>query len=575
MHTMKLPPQTYARVVIACLTVLFCTSATPRLEAQTLPDLAWVVQAGGTDSITNNHHLAVDSIGNTYVTGEYEGSFTFGIGEPEETTLSGEGSFVARYDNAGALVWVKRIAVDASSYGIAVDSAGNVSVAGTFRQSTTFGEGGATATTLTSAGNVDIFVARYDNAGALLWAKQAGGAGYDQASGVAIDASGNSYITGYFRDSATFGAGDATATTLTSTGGPEIYLARYDSAGTLVWAKQAGGTASDRGEAIAVDAGGNSYLTGTFNDSAVFGAGEPTVTTLLDDGDGDMFLARYDSTGALVWAKRAGGTAPDSGKAIAVDAGGNSYLTGAFSASAVFGLGEPAMTTLTSSGEEDVFLARYDSSGTLLWAKQAGGASWDSGRDIHIDASGNSYVSGEFEDSAIFGPGESGQTTLVGVFGSGGNNGAFVAKYDSAGTLVWAKQPAGYTQASASDATGNVFVSGNFSGTVTFGADGSNPTTITSLGIGDDLFLLKYAGGPEISFDSLASLVDQFVTRPLVKRVLLAEVEFARQLSERGNTFMMNYILRVFVRGVSRLSGTVLTADQAATLTEVATGLMQ
>ena len=509
MHTMKLPPQTYARVVIACLTVLFCTSATPRLEAQTLPDLAWVVQAGGTDSITNNHHLAVDSIGNTYVTGEYEGSFTFGIGEPEETTLSGEGSFVARYDNAGALVWVKRIAVDASSYGIAVDSAGNVSVAGTFRQSTTFGEGGATATTLTSAGNVDIFVARYDNAGALLWAKQAGGAGYDQASGVAIDA----------------------------------------------W--------------------GNSYLTGTFNDSAVFGAGEPTVTTLLDDGDGDMFLARYDSTGALVWAKRAGGTAPDSGKAIAVDAGGNSYLTGAFSASAVFGLGEPAMTTLTSSGEEDVFLARYDSSGTLLWAKQAGGASWDSGRDIHIDASGNSYVSGEFEDSAIFGPGESGQTTLVGVFGSGGNNGAFVAKYDSAGTLVWAKQPAGYTQASASDATGNVFVSGNFSGTVTFGADGSNPTTITSLGIGDDLFLLKYAGGPEISFDSLASLVDQFVTRPLVKRVLLAEVEFARQLSERGNTFMMNYILRVFVRGVSRLSGTVLTADQAATLTEVATGLMQ
>ena len=578
MQTTKL--HIHSGLGIAFLTALFSTTAVPRVQAQTAPDLAWVVQAGGTDGDVYPADITVDSSGNTYVTGDFGGHFTFGKGQPNETTLfnhtTSDGSFLAKYDRAGALVWAKRVGAYAESAGIAVDSAGNSYVTGTFRGSATFGAGEATETALTSAAQVEMFLARYDSTGALVWAKQASGTSFDFSKSIDVDASGNSYITGYFDGSATFGAGGATATTLTSHGRDDIYLARYDSTGALVWAKQAGdadagGTDSDRAAGIRVDASGNSYITGYFGGAATFGAGGATATTLTSDGDSDIFLARYDSTGTLVWAKQAGGTSSDDGYAVDVDASGNSYITGYFGGAATFGAGGATATTLTSDGDSDIFLARYDSTGTLVWAKQAGGTSRDIGNRIYADASGNRYISGTFEGTAIFGPGEAGQTMLTGAFNG---NGTFVAKYDSAGMLVWAKQPAGYASATVVDAVGNIWVTGGFDGTLTFGADGSNPTTLTSTGL-SDLFLLQYAAGPEISFDSLAGLVRQFVTRPLIRTALLAEVAYAQRLSEHGNTALMNYVLRLFVQSVSQFSGTVLTGDQAAILIQVANGLMQ
>ena len=573
MQTTKL--QIHSGLGIAFLTVLFTTTAVPRVQAQTAPDLAWVVQAGGPDGDVSPADVTVDSFGNTYVTGDFGGPFTFGKGEPDETTLFNhtlsEGSFFAKYDGAGALVWARRVGANAEARGIAVDSGGNSYVTGTFRGSATFGAGEATETTLTSAAQVEIFLARYDSTGALVWAKQASGTSFDFGNSIDVDASGNSYITGYFDGSATFGAGGATATTLASSGQDDIFLARYDSTGALVWAKQAGGTDYDRAFHIRVDASGNSYITGYFEGSATFGAGGAAAATLTSDGDSDIFLARYDSKGALAWALRAGGASTDDGYAIDVDASGNSYITGYFNGTATFGAGGATATTMTSDGDSDIFLARYDSTGALVWAKQAGGTSRDISNRVYADASGNSYISGTFEDTAIFGPGEAGQTMLTGAFNG---NGTFVAKYDSAGMLVWAKQPAGYASATAVDAVGSVWVTGAFSDTVTFGAGGSNPTTLTSTGL-DDLFLLKYATGPEISFDSLANLVRQFVTKPLIKTALLAEVALARELSEHGNTALMNYVLRVFVYGVSQVSGTSLTAEQAAILIQVANGLMQ
>ena len=154
-----------------------------------------------------------------------------------------------------------------------------------------------------------------------------------------------------------------------------------------------------------MDAGGNSYITGYFDGSVTFGAGGTSATTLTSDGDSDIFLARYDSTGAFAWARRAGGTSTDDGYAVDVDASGNSYITGYFSGSATFGAGGTTATTLTSDGDDDIFLARYDSTGALVWAKQAGGTSRDVSRRVYADASGNSYISGEFEGTSHLRPG--------------------------------------------------------------------------------------------------------------------------------------------------------------------------
>ncbi|MGH8564958.1 MAG: SBBP repeat-containing protein, partial [Gammaproteobacteria bacterium] len=142
----------------------------------------------------------------------------------------------------------------------------------------------------------------------LVWARQAGGTSSDEARGIGVDGSGNSYVTGRFRDTATFGPGETNETMLTSAGGNDVFVAKYDSLGDLVWAKRAGGTSDDDGRGIAVDGSGNSYVTGFFPDTATFGPGETNETMLTSAGGNDVFVAKYDSLGDLVWAKRAGGT---------------------------------------------------------------------------------------------------------------------------------------------------------------------------------------------------------------------------------------------------------------------------
>jgi hypothetical protein len=317
--------------------------------------------------------------------------------------------------------------VDEAGYGIAVDGSGNSYVIGYFEGSATFGAGEANQTVLTADGNFDIFVAKYNSSGALQWAKRAGGADFDEAYGIAVDGSGNSYVTGYFEGSATFGAGEANQAVLTVAGSNDAFVAKYNASGALQWAKRAGGTGFVDGIGIRADSSGNSYVAGTFSGSATFGAGEANQTILTAAGSGfDIFVAKFNSSGAVQWAKRAGGTGSDEGYAIGVDGSGNSYVSGYFEGSATFGAGEANQTTLTAAGSGfDIFVAKYNSSGAVQWAKRAGGTDLELGYGIAVDGSGNSYVTGYFDGSATFGAGEANQTTLT----SAGGLDIFVAKF--------------------------------------------------------------------------------------------------------------------------------------------------
>ncbi|MDH3589388.1 MAG: SBBP repeat-containing protein [Gammaproteobacteria bacterium] len=384
-------------------------------------DLLWAKQAGGVSGEAGTG-IAVDGSGNSYVTGSFTNTATFGEVGNEITLASNDWNdiFIAKYDSSGDLVWAKQAGDPDATFandegnGIAVDGLGNSYVTGSFRGPGTFGEG-VNEVTLSGFGFEDIFIARYDSAGNLSWAKQAGGGNSDEGQGMAVDGSGNNHVTGQFQGSATFGEG-VNEVTLSSVGFDDIFIANYDSSGDLLWVKQAGGAGATDVLGIAVDGSGNSSVTGQFQGSATFGASEPNETTLTVAPNGGMFIARYDSSGALMWAEQAGGvTGSATGTGIAVDVSGNSYVGGEFSGSATFGI-----TVLTSAGSEDIFIAKYDGSGTPLWAEQAGGTSADLGRGIGVDGSGNGYVTGFFGGTATFDA-----TNLT----SDGEGDIFIAKY--------------------------------------------------------------------------------------------------------------------------------------------------
>jgi hypothetical protein len=339
------------------------------------------------------------------------------------------------------------------------------------------------------------------------WAKRVRGPGFNQdgtGADLVVDGSGNSYITGEFKNTSVFGGGEAGETTLTSDGDNDIFLAKYAVNGDLVWVKRAGGTFDDRGRSLALDSSGNVYVTGVFQGSVIFGSGETGETTLTTSGGSDIFVAKYTADGNLIWVTRAGGTDSDQGNSLGVDGSGNAYLTGNFRGIAIFGPGEISETTLTSAGDSDIFVAKYTAVGDLVWANRAGSTGSDFGKGLAMDSSGNAYVTGDFgepatfEDDgeeAIFGAGEAGETILS----NKGYSDIFVAKYTADGNLVWAKR-AGSTSFDRSrgiavSKSGNVYITG--SGQIETSQGGADE--IVSHPNSHPLFVAKYsASGNQI-----------------------------------------------------------------------------
>ncbi|MBI3248434.1 MAG: SBBP repeat-containing protein [Deltaproteobacteria bacterium] len=480
-------------------------------------DLLWAKKAGG-PATDEGYSITTDSSGNSYVTGRFQGSSVFGPGEGGQTTLVSGGLvdiFVAKYDADGLLVWVKRAGGEGTNEGhaITVDSSGNSYVTGFFQNTATFGPGEANETTFSAqGGNADIFIAKYNAAGTLQWAKQAGSGNGDtgvggfaeEGLGVGIDGNGNVYVTGFFQSTiVVFGPGETNETLINVPGGGrEIFLAKFNNAdGDLVWVTHAGGVGDDEGHALAVDSTGNSYITGSFQNTATFGT-SPNTATVTSAASGDVFVAKYDTTGALVWVKRAGGGSEDEGQGIAADGSGKSYVTGRFTGTNVtFGPGETNQTILSAGhgNDSDIFVAGFNMNGTLAWAKRAGGLSGtsgpspDEGTSITTDSAGNSYVAGFFNNTATFGPGETFQTALT---ASGVQEDIFVAAYSPTGTLAWARRAGGTNRDEGYGVavrSGEAHVTGRIQGAnVIFGLGETNQTTLNTSAA--DIFVAKYKG---------------------------------------------------------------------------------
>jgi len=363
----------------------------------------WTKQLG-TSSDDRGNSVTTDSSGNIYVTGSTRGGLDGNIHSGNDDI------FLVKYNSSGTKQWTKQLGTSSGDWGngVTTDSSGNIYMTGST-------EGGLDGNT--HFGKWDIFLVKYNSSGTKQWTNQLGTSSYDRGSGVTTDSSGNIYVTGY-----TKGGLDGN----TNSSGSDIFLVKFNSSGTKQWTKQLGTSSDDRGNGVTTDSSGNIYVTGYTDRS----------------GNENIILVKYNSSGTNLWTKQLGTSSDDWGNGVTTDSSGNIYVTG---------YTEDELDGNIHSGNDDIFLVKYNSSGTKQWTKQLGTSSNDEGSGVTTDSSGNFYVTG-YTNEGLDGNTNSGESDI------------FLIKYNSSGTKQWTKQLGTSSvdrgNSVTTDSSGNIFVTG-------------------------------------------------------------------------------------------------------------------
>ena len=435
----------FQRLLIILVTLLLCNLAA---SAQIFN---WAKSIGG--NVTSNG-IAVDANGGSYITGWFLGTATFGNIQLS-TKYNYINFFVAKYDAGGNVLWAKQAQQETNSYsvgeGVSVDANGNTYISGKLLGVVNFGNIKLTATNSLQ----DIFVAKFDPSGNCLWAEQAGDS--ITSNGITVDANGNSYVIGNFQKSATFGSFQ-----LTSGDSGNVFIAKYDINGNFIWAKKNNGDKHSwaEGFGISIDANNNIYGSGQFYDNVSFG----NIQLTASGTNSNIFIVKYDDNGNSIWANQSYGSGYyDNAQVISTDANGNSYIAGQFNDTVTLGNSQ-----MISKAHRNAFVAKYDANGNCIWASQVKSA-FSNSTGISLDRKGNSYITGQFGDTATFGNIQ---------LDAGDSSNFFIAKYDGNGSCLWAKQSAIIDSNSiagglriASDTNGNSYITGSFTGLLTIGND--------------------------------------------------------------------------------------------------------
>ncbi|MCB9637912.1 MAG: hypothetical protein H6727_03295 [Myxococcales bacterium] len=448
------------------------------VQAASLPEAFAGGGGGGSSEQTLGRDVAVDPNGNSYVVGDFSQQATFGSTTLQETSDSSTPPshrtvFVAKMDATGTWLWATKAGgvLNATASGVVLDGNGSIYITGGFSGSATFG-----ATTLTSVGDEDIFIAKLDSAGNWLWAKQAGGSAADRGYSIATDGNHQVYVYGLFGTNSP----NATATfgNVTFSSPARGFVAKLSDSGAWLWVKQAAGTffstLSGKPGDLYVTASGDVYLTTSFSGTFTMGS-----TTVNATGRG-ILVAKMDAQGNWLWVKQTVGMGGSSGTGITVDAQGDAYLVGNFTQSVSFG-----STTLTASSMSDYFVAKIDGSGQWQWAIQSGNAVLSVlGLNVAVDANGMLFITGMTQGPLTFGTHTLSSTSSTSVF---------VAEMDPSGKWICAIQTGG--QGAYGSATidvnvhGDFRITGSFRGNTTFGQTQLSANTAT------EAFVWHYTAG--------------------------------------------------------------------------------
>lgn len=333
------------------------------------------------------------------------------------------------------------------------------------------------------------------------WAKHFGG-GLGESRSVVTDDQGNVYTAGYFSGTVDFDTGPGTFNLTSTSGSLDIIVTKLDDNGDLVWARTMGGPGEDIAFAIALDNSGNVYTTGQFTGTTDFDPGLGTFTQTAIPGAADVFISKLDNNGNFVWARQFEGNAASYGYALTVDALGNIYTAGYLQYTADFDPGANAYLLSATGIGGDIFVSKLDASGNFVWAKRMGGSSdvvpsVDIAYSLAVDQFGNVYSTGVFEYTVDFDPG-SNEFNLT----SSGGHDIFISKLNANGQFVWAGRLGGpaydFGSAIATDANGNIYVTGYFEGVADFDP-GLSALNLSSAG-GYDIFTVMLGTGGALNW---------------------------------------------------------------------------
>jgi hypothetical protein len=425
-------------IIIFCLIYSGCSNKTTITNYTNTNNFTNTKQLGVASRSTSATSIAIDSSANVYTTGWTDG------GLDGNTLIGLLDLFVTKYNSNGVKLWTKQLGggPNTSALALALDSSAHLYVTG-------WTDGGLDGNAL--IGLQDFFVTKFDTNGTKLWTRQLGVASAStSASGIATDTAANVYITGW-----TTGNLD----TNTLIGSRDYFITKYDTNGTKQWTKQLGVAAAiTTASGITTDAAANIYITGS-----TYGSLDSVPLT----GVQDLFLTKYNSSGVKQWTKLMGVSAKNTqANAIASDSAANIYVTG-------FTTG--ALSGNTQTGTHDIFIAKFDTNGTIQWSKQMGAAgTYSAANGITTDTSANIYLTG---------------LTYGGLNGNflTGILDLFVAKYNTSGIIQWTTQlgVAGLNTTAngiALDTANNAYVAGWSNGGLDYN---------TLMGI-QDLIVAKY-----------------------------------------------------------------------------------
>ena len=474
------------------------------------PVLSYSTYLGGSGGDQANA-IAVDGSGNAYVTGNTSSTDFPTTAGAFQTSLGGNGNaFVTKLNATGTALIYSTYLGGGDGSGIAVDGSGNAYVTG-HTSSTNFPRRPAAFQTSFAGGTYDAqnaFVTKLNATGtALIYSTYLGGSGSgvngDDGTGIAVDGSGNAYVTG-FSESTNFPT-TAGAFQTSYGGGYDAFVTKLNATGTaLIYSTYLGGSTTDVGQGIAVDGSGNAYVTGTTSSTNF-----PTTAGAYQTsygGNSNAFVTKLNATGtALIYSTYLGGNGNDYAQAIAVDGSGNAYVTGVTS-STNFPTTAGAFQT-SYGGNYNAFVTKLNATGTaLIYSTYLGGNNNDTAAVIAVDGSGNAYLTGV--------TGSTNFPTTTGAFQTSGN-GAFVTKLNATGTaLIYSTYLGGNNNdlgfGIALDVSGNAYVVGITSST-------NFPTTTgayqTSYGGGNDnAFVAKFSFAPAATQLVISNLSSTSIT---------------------------------------------------------------
>ena len=326
------------------------------IKLDPMGNLVWV-RMFGSSGHDEGESISLDKWQNIYLCGFFRDTVDFGPGSGVSNLVSAAGidAFMVKFSPSGQLKWAKSFGGPQNDFAKSVANGtlqGDLYVCGYFHGTCDFDPGVGTQI-LTSLGSADIFVSKLDTAGNLVWVKSMGGKSHDYGFDLGLDSSEDIYFGGSFYDTTDLDPGTGISQHI-SNGFSDMYIAKLSSAGSFQWAQSMGGVYFDQIYDMAVSANGNSFFTGSFDDTVDVDPGSG-IQKIVSHGSIDILIEKLDPNGQFGWAKQYGSTGIDLGLSIDIDASGALYLGGSYSDTLDVDAGT-SVFNLTSNGDLDAYL---------------------------------------------------------------------------------------------------------------------------------------------------------------------------------------------------------------------------